>query len=63
MINGKLAEDEKIYCNDIEIGRVLINDNYPFALVKFLDKNFDKNQILKSKNGTFKIFLPEWLKI
>ena len=63
MINGKLAEDEKIYCNDIEIGKVLINDNYPFALVKFLDKNFDKNQILKSKNGTFKIFLPEWLKI
>ena len=63
MINGKLAEDEKIYCNDIEIGRVLINDNYPFALIKFLDKNFDKNQTLKSKNGTFKIFLPEWLKI
>tara|TARA_B100001121_G_scaffold213404_1_gene186972 strand:+ start:174 stop:1061 length:888 start_codon:yes stop_codon:yes gene_type:complete len=63
MIDGKLAEDEKIYCNDIEIGKVLINDNYPFALIKFLDKNFDKNQILKSKNGTFKIFLPEWLKI
>ena len=63
MIEGKLAEDEKIYCNDIEIGKVLINDNYPFALVKFLDKNFDKNQTLKSKNGTFKIFLPEWLKI
>ena len=63
MIDGKLAEDEKIYCNDIEIGKVLINDNYPFALVKFLDKNFDKNQTLKSKNGTFKIFLPEWLKI
>ena len=63
MIDGKLAEDEKIYCNNIEIGKVLINDNYPFALVKFLDKNFDKNQTLKSKNGTFKIFLPEWLKI
>jgi len=63
MIDGKLAEDEKIYCNDIEIGKVLINDNYPFALIKFLDKNFDKNQTLKSKNGTFKIFLPEWLKI
>ena len=63
MIDGKLAENEKIYCNDIEIGKVLINDNYPFALVKFLDKNFDKNQTLKSKNGTFKIFLPEWLKI
>ena len=63
MIDGKLAEDEKIYCNDIEIGKVLINDNYPFALIKFLDKNFDKNQILKSKNGTFKIFLPEWLEI
>ena len=63
VIEGTLSEDEKIYNNGIEIGKVLINDEYPFALVKFLDKNFNKDQILKSENGSFKIFIPPWLKI
>jgi len=63
IINGKLSEDEKIYNNEVEIGKVLINEEYPFALIKFLDKNFDKKQIFKSENGTFKIFIPEWLQI
>ena len=63
IINGKLSEDEKIYSNAVEIGKVLINEDYPFALIKFLDKNFDKKEIFKSENGTFKILIPEWLKI
>ena len=63
LIDGKLIEDEKIYNNEVEIGKVLINEGYPFALIKFLDKNFDKEQIFKSESGTFKIFVPEWLKI
>ncbi len=63
IIDGKLSEDEKIYNNDVEIGKVLINEDYPFALIKYLDKNFNKDQTFKSKNGTFKIFIPEWLKI
>ena len=63
VIEGTLSEDEKIYSNGVEIGKVLINDEYPFALVKFLDKNFNKDQILKSENGSFKIFIPPWLKI
>ena len=63
IIDGKLSEEEKIYSNDVEIGKVLINKEYPFALVKFLDKNFDRNKILKSESGSFKIFIPDWLKI
>ena len=63
LVDGKLSEDEKIYNNEVEIGKVLINEEYPFALIKFLDKNFDKEQIFKSKNGKFKILVPEWLKI
>ena len=47
----------------MEIGKVLINEDYPFALIKFMDKNFDKDQIFKCENGSFKIFIPEWLKI
>ena len=63
IINGKLSEDEKIYNNEVEIGKVLINEDYPFALIKFLDKNFDKEKIFKSEYGKFKVLVPEWLKI
>ena len=63
IIDGNILEDEKIYNNDIEIGKVLINNDYPFALIKYLDKNFDKDKIYKTKNGSFKIFIPTWLKI
>ena len=63
IIDGQLDEDEKIYNNDVEIGKVLINQEYPYALIKYLDKNFNKDQIYKSKNGSFKILIPNWLKI
>ena len=63
VMNGKITENEKIFSNEIEIGKVLIDGEYPFALIKFLDQNFDKDNIFKSENGTLKIFIPEWLKI
>ena len=40
-----------------------LNEDYPFALIKYLDKNFDKNQTFKCKNGSLKIFIPKWLEI
>ena len=63
IINGKLSENETIYLNGVEIGKVLINEEYPFALVKYSNENFDKNYIFKTKSGSLKIFIPEWLKI
>ena len=49
IIDGKLSEDEAIYYNNIEIGRVLINEEYPFALIKYSNENFSKNLHLKVK--------------
>ena len=63
IIDGKLDEGETVYCNEIEIGKILINEEYPFALIKFSNENFNKDLTLKSKNASFKIFIPEWLKI
>jgi len=63
LIEGKLKEDEKIFNNEVEIGKILINDDYPFALIKYLNKNFDKDMIYKINNSTFKILVPSWLKI
>jgi len=62
IIDGKLSEDETIYYNDVEIGKVLINEDYPFALIKYSNENFNKDFTFKSKNGSFKIFIPDWLK-
>ena len=52
IIDGSLEEDEKIYSNNVEVGKVLINETYPFTLIKYLDKNFKENQIFNSKNGS-----------
>ena len=61
--NGNIAKDESIFFNNIEIGKVLINEEYPFALIKFLDKNFDKDKSFECKNGSLKILIPDWLEI
>ena len=63
LIDGKLSIDEKIYSNNREIGKILIEDKYPFALIRFLDDNFNSNQLFKTKNASFKILIPSWLKI
>ena len=63
IVKGNLIEDEKIYNNDVEIGKVLIDQKYPFALIKFVDKNFDKDKVYKTSKASFKIFIPRWLKI
>ncbi len=63
IINGELIENEGIFNNSVEIGKVLINETYPFALIKYLDTNFEKDKIFQGKNGSFKVFVPEWLKI
>jgi len=62
LISGKLTEGAPIYTNDIEIGKVLIDDKYPFALIKYLDKNFKENSELKSENAKLRIKIPNWIK-
>ena len=62
LISGKLSEGELIYANDVEIGKVLINDEYPFALIKYLDDNFKEDKELKSENAVLRIKIPDWIK-
>jgi folate-binding protein YgfZ len=62
LIDGKLKEGENIYANGNEIGKVLIENDYPFALIKYLDKNFDEKLIFKTKDANLKITKPDWIK-
>ena len=62
LLSGKLNEGENIYANEIEIGKVLIASDYPFALIKYLDKNFDEKLSFKTKEAEFNIKKPVWIK-
>mgnify|MGYP003321729165 FL=1 len=62
LINGKLHEGESIYNNEIEIGKVLIDSDYPFALIKYLNENFDEKANFKTKEASININKPDWIK-
>ena len=62
MVNGELTEGESIYYNDNEIGKVLIDKEYPFALIKYLDENFNVKSDFNTKEASIKIEKPEWIK-
>ena len=62
VINGKLHEGESIYNNEIEIGKVLIDSDYPFALIKYLNENFDEKTNFKTKEASININKPDWIK-
>ena len=62
VIKGELFEGESIYYNENEIGKVLIEKDYPFALIKYLDENFDEKFDFITKGALIKIEKPNWIK-
>jgi len=62
IIKGELNENASIHSGNIEIGKVLINNEHPFALVKYLDDNFNEKNEFKSENAVLKIKIPSWIK-
>ena len=62
LIKGKLSDGAPININNVEIGKVMINSEYPFALVKYLDDNFNEETELKSGDSILKIKKPNWIK-
>ena len=62
LVKGKLIEGESIYYNEIEVGKVLIDGDYPFALVKYLDENFKGKIDFNTKDALINIKKPEWIR-
>jgi len=62
IVKGELNEGESIYYNDNEIGKVLIENDYPFALIKYLDENFSEKSEFNTKEASIKIGKPDWIK-
>jgi folate-binding protein YgfZ len=61
IIEGKLYEGESIFNNENEIGKVLIENKYPFALIKYLDENFDQSLKFTTKEASINIKKPNWI--
>ncbi len=62
LVKGRLVEGESIYYKENEIGKVLIGNNYPFALIKYLDDNFNEKYEFNTKNASISIEKPDWIK-
>ena len=61
IIEGKISEGDSIFNEDAEIGKVLISENYPFAVIKYTSEKFDFNSTFKISNAKVKIIKPNWL--
>ncbi len=65
IIKGKVEKGQKITLGDEEIGKVLIDDLFPFALIKINkdNKNLIINKELKTNTAFVKINAPNWMAI
>ena len=61
LIEGELDQGDLIYNYEFEVGKVLINSEYPFALIKYLDDKFTKGLEFYCKNAKLKINKPNWI--
>ena len=62
LIEGELNKDDVIYNKNYEIGKVLLHNKYPFALIKFRDVNLSENIDFNTKDASIKIEKPNWIK-
>ena len=62
VIEGDL-EDDMISMEKDVIGKVLINDNYPYALIKVKNEKFDFDKIFTCGSAKIKVIKPDWLQI
>ena len=61
-VQGKVEVDESIYINDENIGKILINNNYPFGLIKFKNDSIDFSKEYTCGSSKIKIIKPSWIK-
>ena len=62
---GKISEGDLIKFNDKEIGRTLIDQPFPFAIIKLTEPNIEEflDKDLICGSAKIKIVKPQWLKI
>jgi len=61
VIEGDISAGQSIFIEKTEIGKVLIDKNYPFAVVKHTSEKFNFDLVFKINNATIRIIKPKWL--
>ena len=61
IIEGTIKEGDSTDSKNAEVGKVLIDKNYPFAVIKFTNNEFNFNSIYKTNNSKIKILKPDWI--
>ena len=59
-IDGQINED-LIFNKNSEVGKIIIKDKYPFAIIKYKDENFNFEDIFYCGNAKLKIYKPKWI--
>ena len=63
VIEGDISTGQSIFIEKTEIGKVLIDKNYPFAVIKYTSEKFNFDLIFKINNATIRIIKPKWLNL
>ena len=61
IIDGKLNIDDNITNDDENIGKILVNNDYPFGLIKIKEKNLNFDKKYKCNSATIKFIKPFWM--
>jgi folate-binding protein YgfZ len=62
-LSGEVKEDQKITLNNEEIGKVIIDGEFPFAIIKINKENMNSliKKELKTNTSNIEINYPNWL--
>ena len=61
ILKGEIKTNDIIEFKGKEIGKILIDDDYPFGLIKFKDENFEFDKDMSCNHATIRIMKPLWL--
>ena len=61
ILKGSLKADDEIFLENEKYGKVLIDGDYPFGIIKFKNDNFDFSNEYKCGKAIIKINKPAWL--
>jgi folate-binding protein YgfZ len=63
ILSGEVKEDQKITFNNEEIGKIIIDSQFPFAIIKINKENINSlmNKELRTETSAIEVNLPNWL--
>ena len=61
IINGNIKKIKIYFLTNEKFGKILIDTEYPFGVLKMKNNNFDFNKVYYTETAEIKIVKPEWI--